>query len=172
MEEVNDQQAQLVTDVQTRLLVLEKRMEELQPGHPSEPRTVAVPPPVRSILWVDDNPRNNAILSQRFSELGIQVVTALSTASAIAECNRQRYDRIITDMGRKEGGAYNSTAGLDLIRQIRALEPAIPIVVYCSAGAARRYRGEALAAGAIEITASPTTLIDALNIDPKQTGNI
>jgi PleD family two-component response regulator len=56
-------------------------------------------PRVNSILWVDDNPKNNSFLVERLSKLGIQVTQVLSTAEAISLLSSMSFDRIISDMG-------------------------------------------------------------------------
>jgi len=164
MEEANDQQTRLVADVQSRLLAVEKRIEALHPGQLFEPTAIVGQSPVRSILWVDDNPKNNATLVQHLSERGIKVVTADSTSDGLSKFSAGRFDRIITDMGRTERGDYNPTAGVDLIKAIRERDPAIPIIVYCSWRAAQQHMTETLAAGAKVVTSSPTSVIDALEL--------
>ena len=54
---------------------------------------------MNSILWVDDNPKNNSFLVERLSKLGIQVTQVLSTAEAISLLSSMSFDRIISDMG-------------------------------------------------------------------------
>jgi len=68
-------------------------------------------------------------------------------------------------MGRAENGRYNTTAGLDLVRQIRALDPVVPIFIYCSRQAAEKNREAALSAGANGITSSASFLLNALHVN-------
>jgi CheY-like chemotaxis protein len=168
MDEVSEQQRALITDLQKQIIEVQKRLEMsvLAPTKGAVKQIENALPIVRSILWVDDNPRNNAYTIASLSEQGIQVDTALSTSEGLAKFGARRYDRIISDMARTESGQYNRTAGLDLVRQIRAIDKDIPIVIYSSVRSNQEYRKEALAAGANEMTSSTTVLLNALKLRP------
>src|SRR5256885_10004123 len=62
MEDVNEQQRSLITDLQGQFVELRKRVDEIVgPSKPTldEPGASPSPSPA-SILWVDDNPKNNS----------------------------------------------------------------------------------------------------------------
>lgn len=159
MEEAAQQQSQVVLDLQTKLAELEKRLgpPPEAAAAPMAARTVA-PARVRRVLWVDDIPRNNSYLIAALQERGVEVDTALSTDEGLAKFAAQRYDVVVTDMGRAEG----RTAGIDLVRRLRALGTQVPLYIYCSVDSAKRWRDEALQAGASDITASGTSLLGVL----------
>jgi CheY-like chemotaxis protein len=168
MEEASEQQRVLINDLQKHIVEIQKRLEisTLTPTRAEIKQIENALPKVKSILWVDDNPKNNAFLIANLSELGIEVDTALSTSEALSKFESKKYDRVISDMGRKEPGKYNQTAGLYLTKQLRAIDKKVPILIYCSSRAAQEFRSEALAAGANEITSSPTVLLNALRLRP------
>lgn len=179
MEEAAEQQRLLISDLQEALVALEQRFQAF-----SEYREVAepafLPEPdialaaakgeepersrVRSILWVDDNPRNNASLIAHLEDLGVRVVTALTTADGIRQFMSGNFDRIITDIGREEDGEYRRDAGIELIRKVREEDPKVPVLVYTSSGGSRHRGHDARAAGAALVTSSPTSLLRGLNL--------
>lgn len=164
--EVSEQSRKLLGDLQDQILNLQKANPQV-----AEERTLeeavgtSSVPHVRSILWVDDNPKNNSFLVERFIKLGIKVKAVVSTAHALAELKAGSFDRIISDMGRHEAEGYNQTAGIDLLRSVRDLGIQTPLAIYCSARAVGTYGSEALELGATAVTSSPTSLLQALRID-------
>lgn len=56
---------------------------------------------IKKILWVDDNPGNNAYESAQLQSLGVSVETALSTEEALGLLTKREvsYDAVISDMG-------------------------------------------------------------------------
>lgn len=133
------------------------RVEELN-------ATQAPTQPVRSILWVDDEPKNNSYLIENLKQKGIDVVTVTSTDEALEKLAALRFDRVVTDMGRQEGSTFEKTAGIDLIEKIRGKGNDVPIVVYCSDRAVATYGERAKQAGAREVTDEPSTLVNALDL--------
>lgn len=105
---------------------------------------------VSHVLWVDDNPENNAEVAKEFEFRGIQVTAAVSTADAVQRYDPAVHKFIVSDMGRFEGAdkAYVERAGLDLLTQLKARRADVQLVFCTSARAATTYRAEALAAGA------------------------
>lgn len=53
-----------------------------------------------TVLWVDDRPNNNIYERQALEALGVNFVLATSTDEALKKIVRQRFDAIISDMGR------------------------------------------------------------------------
>ncbi|MEZ4455302.1 MAG: BTAD domain-containing putative transcriptional regulator [Gemmatimonadales bacterium] len=107
-------------------------------------------PPGR-VLWVDDNPENNDVVISALRTRGVTVATAITTAEAIRLVGADRYDAVITDIGRYEEGEYVPGAGMDLLRRLRDLQPEVPALVCTSARSADAHRGEALSLGAREV---------------------
>lgn len=157
MEEASEQQRAIVSDLQTKLAELEKRLN-LGTARATPP--MAAPPPTsgKRILWVDDKPKNNSYLMATLEERGVRVDTALSTDEGVAQFKKMNYDIVVSDMGRPE----SEKAGIDLTRKIKLVSPQTPIYIFCGTWAARTLRAEALAAGVAEITASGSTLLSEL----------
>jgi CheY-like chemotaxis protein len=156
MEEVSEQQRVIVSDLQSKVAELERRLDTGSGAAPAPARTPGQS--AKRVLWVDDNPRNNSLLAASIEERGARVDIALSTEEAMDRFRRQPYDIVLSDMGRPEG----EKAGIDLTQRVKALNPATPVFIYCGSWAARHLREEALGAGATQITSSASTLLSAL----------
>jgi CheY-like chemotaxis protein len=156
MEEVSEQQRVIVSDLQSKVAELERRLSTVPTAAPAQFRPIE--PSAQRVLWVDDSPRNNSLLAASLEERGARVDVALSTEEALTKFKRQRYDFVLSDMGRPEG----EKAGIDLTKKIKAISPTTPVFIFCGAWAARNLRAEALSAGANQITSSATTLLSAL----------
>jgi CheY-like chemotaxis protein len=164
LSEVSEQSRTLLADLQTQILNLQKGLPSSAVSGDAA-QTVNAADRVRSILWVDDNPKNNSFIVERLSKLGISVTQVLSTSEAMSLLKTTSYDRIISDMGRLEGAGYNKSAGLDLLRLLKESNIDTPIAFYCSANAVAQFSTEAKTLGAIGITSSPTELLQALQIE-------
>lgn len=171
MEEASEQQLALIADTQKQIVELQKNVEMLLQEQKTEVQIKGKMPfrelkqsVVNSILWVDDNPKNNAFLIETLIKQGIHVVTALSTADGLAKFKHRRFDRIVSDLVRIEDGIRNSSAGLELSQQIRDLDPNVPIIIYTSTPPSVGSRQMVQKAGATDITASPTALLSLLQI--------
>ena len=164
MEEANQTQQKLITDLQSQVAEIQKRLDAANP----QSVTAAPTPPiqnVKALLWVDDSPKNNSYFIEHLSELGVKVDTAESTAQAARLFDSRRYDYVISDMGRREGLTYNGSAGLDLLKLVRARNATVPFVFFSSQRALDTYGQQALALGASGITSSSTRLFGILNLD-------
>jgi CheY-like chemotaxis protein len=125
--------------------------------------------PVRSVLWVDDKPRNNTLIVDQLQRAGVQVQRALSTDEGLAALRRGSFGVVITDMQRPESSTDGQPAGIRFLRQLADLAPAggddavRPVaIVYCGKGSAARYGDQATRAGATAVTSSPVELISIL----------
>jgi CheY-like chemotaxis protein len=156
MEEASEQQRQIISDIQTKLAELEKRLTITNAVAPI--REFASAPTSKRILWVDDQPRNNSYLVATLEERGFTVDIALSTKQGLENFTSTKYDIVISDMARPEG----RKAGIDLARRILSLSPNVPFFIFCGSWAARNLRDESLQAGVTEITSSGTTLLALL----------
>ncbi len=186
MDELSKQQGDMIKDLQARINSMQKEMELIkQPvakdaGQPDPPEAGEAGPDVgamafgigvdtdpfdddiSSILWVDDNPINNAFLIDSLKYQGVQVTNALSTQEGLEHFNRGSFDCIITDLSRKEGGLIaNKQAGFELIRAIREQNQEIPIYIY-TAKVDESLRQKARGAGATGLTSSPSELLQML----------
>ncbi len=156
MEEASEIQRQIVSDIQSKLAELEKRLSTSTPLALVLKNTQGRSS--KRILWVDDRPKNNSYLVASLEERGAKVDVALSTEEGIEKFKALPHDIVISDMGRPEG----EKAGIDLAKRIRELNPRVPFFIFCGGWAARNLREEALAAGVSEITSSGTTLLSKL----------
>lgn len=126
-------------------------------GRAPAPRPASPPAMPSAMLWVDDHPENNAIEITRLTSLGYNITTARSTKEAVDQLGSRpnRFGVLITDLGR---GVLGRTAGLDTIREARALGFTGTSIIYTSPAAARDKSAEASAVGA-SITGSPSELL-------------
>lgn len=100
------------------------------------------------ILWVDDNPRKNSREATNFRNQGALVSEVLTTSDALRKLEDQRYDVIISDMGRGD----QPTAGLDLLLEIKKRSLPIPVIVYAGRWVSSGGREIALQEGAFGCT--------------------
>jgi CheY-like chemotaxis protein len=119
--------------------------------------TVDQTPARFSILWVDDNPSNNAFFIERFRSDGIDVETVLTTKQAMSLFPSLAPNLVITDLGRREDGISNAFAGLALVKQLRAIDQATPIVVFAGPRGIQN-RDKLIAAGATAVFQSGVEL--------------
>ena len=166
VQDASDQLRQQVVDLQNQVRNLMAQgvgaattADQPEPHEPPEEEMV---PTRRLILWVDDKPTNNAYEIVKLQDDGYDISTAESTRSALTllQGGTTKPDIIISDMGRREGIGYNRTAGIDLVRGIRAQGLETPIYIYSSGKAARQYAEESRKAGCNGITSSPIKLFE------------
>ena len=172
IEDATEQLRRQVTDLQTHLAAqLAQRGGPGPPaapgGPPGDPADVDRAPAAdqgrATVLWVDDNPDANALELAKLRDDGLEVLLARSTAEAMDVLSLRRGVRaIVTDMGRAEDGEFRSHAGLALLRQLHEAEQDQPVLVYTSPRRVELDRQDALDAGAVAVTSSPTELFAAL----------
>ncbi|MGZ0233831.1 hypothetical protein [Streptomyces sp. CPS1] len=116
-----------------------------------------------SVLWVDDRPENNATEVAQLRALGVEVTLARSTDEGLRALSRghRSFDAVISDLSRTERGRTNRTAGLDLIRELRAQGDTIPVFVYATSRALAQ-RAEIDVAGGNGVATSSTELFELL----------
>ncbi|MBI5295413.1 MAG: response regulator [Chloroflexi bacterium] len=163
MEEYNKQQSDLIKDLQNQVAALQKLHDLQQPGEEvAYVRESAPRPQTRSLLWVDNHPRNNAVMMESLREAGISVTTALDTQEALGKLRTLTFDKIVTDLDHPDNGNSNATAGIELVKSVRVMNKDMPIYIYTSAEKAEKMFLEAQEAGANQITGSPTILMALL----------
>src|ERR1043165_5337253 len=116
----------------------------------------------RRILWVDDNPTNNAFCMKQLRESGIDIVFARSTREAREILKNTRVRAVISDIHRIEDGIEAPTAGLELARLLREEDDKLPVMFFTSTDAARRNEAAAREVGALGITSSAVELFRML----------
>jgi CheY-like chemotaxis protein len=167
--QINDQQNSLIADLQQRVAELSGIVAALaDPGkdRAARGRVESADPEhkvlSRSILWVDDNPSNNAIFISQLSERGVQVDLAKSTAEGLKMLDTHNYAAIISDMGREEDKRWIPDAGVRLLQEIRTGNGNLPFIIYSSGRGIRTYGDEARRHGVTAITNSPTVVSEQL----------
>jgi CheY-like chemotaxis protein len=122
-------------------------------------RRISAPtgPALRSILWVDDHPENNAVLADSWRRDGAHVEIARSTTEALQLLESHAYGLIISDMGRQESGVDVPDAGLRLLTKFRMTDPVTPFVLYGNVGP---LAVTAKAAGTTMVTGSTFELME------------
>lgn len=108
-----------------------------------------------TVLWVDDNPDNNIYERQSLEALGISFVLALSTEDALDKIRRQRFDAIISDMGRPP----DSRAGYTLLDKLRSEGNRTPFLIYAGSKSPEHV-AESRRRGAIGCTNRPDELFE------------
>jgi CheY-like chemotaxis protein len=116
------------------------------------------------VLWVDDDPSNNAKQVEILEKRGVHITTAVSTAEALERYDPAVHDVVVSDMGRPEGANrdYVPRAGLELVKQLRAREPDVAVVLYTTARSANLYGAEARAAGVYAVVTETEDLLRML----------
>jgi CheY-like chemotaxis protein len=160
MEEATHQAQVLIEDLQSQVVQL-KTTDRSEHADLAQPNVDAVSSTL-SLLWVDDNPKNNIYVVEHLRARGATVQLALSTDEALAHFGRRRYTAVISDMARGVGTSYNDAAGIDLIGRIRSQDKTIPIIIFSSSRAVTTKGGAAFDAGANLVTSSATELLAEL----------
>ena len=167
-----EQQQGLIEDVQKQLKLLSDRIDALHgidAGAAPGPVDTVEAPALRQgaapdakrahprVLWVDDYPENNSLIVASLKNRGFDIATALSSDEGLAALRRGHFDAVISDMGRR-----SDDDGVTFTRAVRGFDPAIPILIFCSARAAARYGQQARDAGATIVTDSATVIGQSL----------
>ena len=162
VQQANDQLRNQLEDLQRTISAQNK------PYEIANTSTIPRSKNVHQILWVDDNPSNNAFEIARLKSDGYEIQQALSTSEAlgILKGSDLLIDVVISDMGRNEDGRYNPKAGLDFIKQARDSEINLPIYIYTTARHAKAMRDEVKKAGGNGTTKSAIELFEMIQENP------
>ena len=112
-----------------------------------------------AILWVDDNPRNNAGIVRALADRGIRVDAVRSTREALERVSTTSYALIISDVGRTEDGTNHPKAGVELLQALRERNVTTPVVVF-TGGRGMEHAKELEEAGARLVTRRTSVLVD------------
>lgn len=111
----------------------------------------------KSVLWVDDNPRNNDLAVRALRKLQLVVEQETSTEAGLARLKERHFDLVISDMGR----GTNMQAGYELLAAVRASGSKVPFFIF--AGSDRpEFRKAAAERGAQLSTNDMLELVDAV----------
>lgn len=108
-----------------------------------------------SILWVDDRPENNTYERRALEALGIRITNSTSTADALQLLSKEKYDLIISDMGRPP----DQRAGYTLLEQVKERQINTPFIIYAGSKSPEHV-AEGRRKGAVGITNNPTELVE------------
>lgn len=111
-------------------------------------------PKAAGVLWVEDHPERQALQIDQLERRGVVVDVVRSTKEALQKLTGQRYQLIVSDMEREEGGKPVPDAGLDLIRTVRTFDRDTPVVIYASGPGGRVLGDTAAQIGADLVTNS------------------
>jgi CheY-like chemotaxis protein len=111
-------------------------------------------PKPAGLLWVDGHPEHNALQVDQLERRGVVVDTVRSTKEALQKLTGQRYQLIVSDMERVEGGKPVPNAGLELIRTVRTFDRDTPVVLYASGPGGKMLGDTAAQIGADLVTNS------------------
>ena len=84
---------------------------------------------IATILLVDDNSMGLMARKTVLQELGHRVITSQNGHDALEVCGKQRFDLLITDY------KMPKMNGVELIRELRKLQPQISVILISGAGA-------------------------------------
>lgn len=106
-----------------------------------------------SVLWVDDNPSNNFYERKALEALGLHFTLSPSTDDALEKIRLNKYDVIISDMGRPP----DTQAGYTLLAEKRKLGDTGPFIIYAGSNKPE-HKMEARQKGAFGTTNDPQEL--------------
>jgi DNA-binding NtrC family response regulator len=75
--------------------------------------------------------------------MGLTVDLAFSTSAGVKRFKQGHYSLIISDMGRRENKFFNHTAGLDLLKEIRAIDENVQFVFFTTSENVSKYWSKA-----------------------------
>jgi DNA-binding response OmpR family regulator len=88
---------------------------------------------------------------------GIEAESAATVAEAVGKAGSRDYCLYVVDDG------YTDGTNVELIRRLRSLTPAVPVLVFCTQDFAHS-RGEALQAGAADYLIKPGDVLGVLSV--------
>jgi CheY-like chemotaxis protein len=111
----------------------------------------------RTLLWVDDNPANNAWERRALESYGMRFLLALDTDKAERlVADKGPFDAIISDMGR----VGDPVAGYTLLGRLRKSGTDTPYFVYTTTGLAEKLAPLASQQGVDGVTGDPDMLVE------------
>jgi CheY-like chemotaxis protein len=124
--------------------------------------TLSAPPrPAARVLWVDDRPANNEYERQLLRPHGLVFDNVVSTQEAIEQLMNDRYDLVITDLGRRGSSDRSNAAGATFLQHPAVRLGGPPVIVYAGRWAVAR-RAQLLRFGAAEVMANREQLVETV----------
>jgi DNA-binding response OmpR family regulator len=103
------------------------------------------------VLYVDDNEDTRHLIELLLTQHGYEVKTAAGAGEALSLAKRRQFEIYVLD------NRMPDMSGLEMLRRLRAFDPATPVVFY-SAAATGEDRRRALEAGAEAYIVKPAEL--------------
>jgi CheY-like chemotaxis protein len=157
---------QLAGKLSDQVSDLQEQVVSLKDGQAADPPRTIVPAAHSlvstsgRILWVDDNPENNALEVEQLRRRYVDVVLCRSTDEALMTVETlDDVDAIVSDMGRREHGVFQRDAGLALLERLRRAGNKTPFLLYTTAEQAARSDARARQAGGDGATSSTVELL-------------
>jgi CheY-like chemotaxis protein len=107
------------------------------------------------VLWVDDRPDNNNYERQSLEAIGVKFTISTSTEDAMKKLGTQKFNAIISDMGRPP----DPRAGYTLLESLRASGDRTPFIIYAGSRSPE-HQEEARRRGAVGCTNRATELFE------------
>lgn len=151
VQQASEQLQAQIDDLQTKVAELRTTLEHRGPDAPAtaaERKPAPEPTPEQGgrVLWVDDNPPNNALAIAQLRSHGYEIIQALTTSEAMRFLGSgMSIAAVLSDMGREEAGTYHPDAGLELLTAMRSTGFDQPVLVVTSGANARRYANDVVA---------------------------
>lgn len=103
-------------------------------------RSLIDAPEQKRVLWVDERPSNNRLESAALAKLQIEVVQVTDTEAALERIasDPEAFDLVLSDWHRPERTEGAPSAGIHLLRALRARHLAMPVVFYHGSFDARK----------------------------------
>jgi DNA-binding NtrC family response regulator len=110
---------------------------------------------VATVLVVDDDQDHNRALAKIFEQTGYRVNTARDGREALNILAEQSFDLVFTDL------RMPHMNGLDLLRNMRAMSPEVPVVILTAFGEWETYM-DAMDCGCVDYLSKPVRRDDIL----------
>jgi len=117
---------------------------------------------LRRVLWVDDKPNGVALEMARLKDWGVRIDEARTTDEALQLFKPGKYSLVITDMYRQEQGVRNADAGMDLLKELKSIDPDVVVIAYCASSSARQFGALFQKSGGTAVTSAPVELFELL----------
>lgn len=125
--------------------------------------TTSLAQPLRSLLWVDDHPENNAYEMESLSGI-LHVVAVKTNEEAFRVLESQEIDAVVSDVRRDYDRVGEAPGGVRLLQELqhRYPESDLPVVYYTSTRSVERYGQELMQQGATGLTSLYSDLLRVL----------
>ena len=88
MDEATEQQSKLIANLQSQIADIQGRLAQVSPAELSaQPSLPAPVQQLSSVLWVDDEPKNNSYFVEELGRLGVRVDLARTTSEGLSKFN-------------------------------------------------------------------------------------